>query len=68
MVGHVKSNEALTNTILIGWHPPDDYNICYYVETMKMLAPNTWKQISSLCLLNYKILMHIYDALKRELL
>lgn len=40
-IGHIQSNEALTNTIIIGWNSPDDYGIGYYVEAIKMLAPTT---------------------------
>ena len=40
--GHIQTNKALANTILISWNFPFvfDYGIGYYVETNKFLAPN----------------------------
>ena len=41
MTGHIRSNKALTNDIIIGCHYPDGYGIDYYVEIMKLLESNT---------------------------
>jgi len=43
MVGRIlaPSNQKLVQSIIIGWDSPNDYGIGYYVETTKMLAPNT---------------------------
>ncbi|MGB8311661.1 MAG: hypothetical protein WCE81_07340 [Halobacteriota archaeon] len=41
MTGHIPSNKALTNGIVIGCQYPDDYGIGYYVDTSKFLEPNT---------------------------
>ena len=37
MTGHIQSNKALPNGIIIGCHYPDGYGIDYYVEIMKLL-------------------------------
>ena len=36
------SSQELVNSIVIGWAPPNDYGIGYYVQTTKRLAPNIW--------------------------
>ncbi|GEM_PF-1779169 len=41
MVGWIPSDKAFVNTIIIGWNVPDDYGFGYYVQTIKMLSPNT---------------------------
>jgi len=35
------SSQKLVQSIIVGWDSPNDYGIGYYVETTKMLAPNT---------------------------
>ena len=40
VVGWIPSNKALEDTIIIGWNPPDDYGVGYYIQTIKMLSPN----------------------------
>ena len=41
IVGWIPSNKALEDTIIIGWNPPDDYGVGYYIQTIKMLSPST---------------------------
>ena len=40
VVGWIPSNKALEDTIIIGWNPPDDYGVGYYIQTTKMLSPS----------------------------
>jgi len=43
MVGRIlaPSSQKVVQSIIIGWDSPNDYGIGYYVETTKMLEPNT---------------------------
>jgi len=43
MVGRIPApnSQELVQSIIISWNSPNDYGIGYYIETTKMLAPNT---------------------------